>query len=113
MLRLTHTRLLVANYRANFLFYRDVLGLKPTFGNENDVYADFETGGVTLALFRQDLMAQTVPMVEKPAPAERHDQAAFIFEVDNVDATVAALQTRGVHFLTEPQHRAACGIRTA
>jgi lactoylglutathione lyase len=32
--RLTHVRLLVDDYDACFRFYRDMLGLEPTFGDE-------------------------------------------------------------------------------
>src|SRR5258708_5441795 len=113
MLRHTYDRLLVADFRASFLFYRDVLGFKPTFGDENDVYADLETGGATLALFRRDLMAEAVGTADKPADADSQDKAAFIFEVENVDATYADLQSKGVTFITEPQDRAQWGIRAA
>jgi lactoylglutathione lyase len=113
MLRHTYNRLLVADFRASFRFYRDVLGFTPTWGDENDVYADFETGGATLALFRRDLMAQAVGTTDKPASAESQDMVAFVFSVENVDAAYAELQGKGVVFLTEPQDRAAWGIRTA
>src|SRR6476659_7630591 len=49
------TRLLVSDFKASFRFYRDVLGFTPTFGDENDVYADFDTGGGTgIALFQRE-----------------------------------------------------------
>ncbi|HLK57369.1 MAG TPA: VOC family protein [Chthonomonadaceae bacterium] len=113
MLRLDYTRLLVADFRASFLFYRDVLGFKPTFGGENDVYADFKAGDTSLALFQRDLMASTVGTAGLPASAVCQDRAALIFGVESVDATVAELQAHGVTFITEPQDRAAWGIRTA
>jgi len=113
MLRHTFNRLLVADFRTAFLFYRDVLGFTPTFGEEADVYADFETGGATLALFRRDLMAAVVGTTEKPVEAESQDKVAFIFSVEDVDATYSDLQAKGVTFLTAPQDRAEWGIRTA
>ncbi len=113
MLKLTYIRLLVADYRAMFCFYRDVLGFKPTFGDENDVYADFDTGSTTLALFQRDLMAETVGTTDKPALADSQDRAALIFSVENVDAAYKELQAKGAVFVTVPQDRAAWGIRTA
>ena len=38
------TRLLVSNFRDCFRFYRDVLGLEPGFGSEDDSNADFAIG---------------------------------------------------------------------
>jgi catechol 2,3-dioxygenase-like lactoylglutathione lyase family enzyme len=113
MLRHAYNRLLVADFRASFLFYRDVLGFTPTWGNEEDVYADFETGGTTLALFRRDLMAQTVGTSEKPAVVDSQDKIALIFTVEDVDATYTQLQTKGIAFVTAPRDRAEWGIRTA
>jgi hypothetical protein len=47
--KFTNARLLVTNFKACFQFYRDEMGFQPTFGSENDVYADFNTGDVTRA----------------------------------------------------------------
>ena len=113
MLRYAYNRLLVADFRATFLFYRDVLGFTPTFGDENDVYADFETGSTSLALFRRDLMAEAVGASDRRASAPCQDKAAYIFSVENVDIAFAELQARGVTFLAEPQDRTAWGIRAA
>jgi catechol 2,3-dioxygenase-like lactoylglutathione lyase family enzyme len=113
MLHHAYNRLLVLDFRASFRFYRDVLGFTPAFGDENDVYADFETGGATLALFQRDLMAAAVGTEAKPSEADSQDKVAFIFSVENVDSAYAQLQANGVTFVTEPQDRADWGIRTA
>ena len=113
MLRHDYNRLLVADFRATFLFYRDVLGFKPTFGDENDVYADFDTGSSSLALFRRDLMAETVGTTDKPANADCQDRVAFIFHAENVDAAYEELKAKGIALITEPQDRPIWGIRTA
>ena len=113
MLRHDYNRLLVADFRATFLFYRDVLGFKPTFGDENDVYADFDTGSSSLALFRRDLMAETVGTTDKPANADCQDRVAFIFHAENVDAACEELKAKGIALITEPQDRPIWGIRTA
>jgi lactoylglutathione lyase len=78
--RLTHVRLLVEDYVRCFSFYRDVLGLKVTFGDETSGYADLQSGdGSALALF--DRPEQGV-VVELRAPG---DSAVLVFGVDDVD----------------------------
>jgi catechol 2,3-dioxygenase-like lactoylglutathione lyase family enzyme len=113
MMRLAYVRLLVADFPAAFRFYRDVLGFKPLFGDENDVYTEFDGGGLTIALFRKDLMAEVVGATDQPATAESQDEMALIFAVENVDTACKELQARGVALVTEPQDRAVWGIRTA
>jgi catechol 2,3-dioxygenase-like lactoylglutathione lyase family enzyme len=41
--RLTHVRLLVDDFGRCFGFYRDVLGLEPSFGDERGPHASFAT----------------------------------------------------------------------
>jgi catechol 2,3-dioxygenase-like lactoylglutathione lyase family enzyme len=109
------TRLLVSDFAASFRFYRDVLGFTATFGSEEDVYADFDTGGsIGIALFQRELMAQAVGTTRLPA-ADSGDQDAFVlvFSVPDVDAACAQIKAKGVRFVTEPHDRSEWGIRTA
>ncbi len=106
-----HVRLLVSDFKACFLFYRDILGLACQFGDENDVYADFSD--VHLALFRQDFMAAAVGTSELPANAICQDRAALILGVDNIDAVCVELVGRGVTLVTQPEDRSDWMIRTA
>lgn len=112
-LRPTFNRLLVTEFAACYRFYRDVLGFSPTFGAEEDVYADFNTGGIGLALFRRELMAEAVGTAGLPSTAECQDRAAFIYEVDDVDQACNELQAKGVALATMPEDRPLWGIRTA
>jgi catechol 2,3-dioxygenase-like lactoylglutathione lyase family enzyme len=112
-LRPTFNRLLVTEFAACYRFYRDVLGFSPTFGAEEDVYADFNTGGIGLALVRRELMAEAVGAADRPAAAECQDRVAFIYEVDDVDQACEELQAKGVTFVAMPQDRPDWGIRTA
>jgi catechol 2,3-dioxygenase-like lactoylglutathione lyase family enzyme len=84
-LELTHIRLLVANFKACFLFYRDVLGLETHFDDPDDVYADFKVGDVQLALFKRALMAEAVGTAGRPSDGEGQDRVALILAVDDVD----------------------------
>jgi lactoylglutathione lyase len=112
-LRYAFTRLLVRDFAACFRFYRDTLGFEVAFGEETDVYADFKTGEVTLALFDRKLMAEAVGATALPSTASAQDAVALCFEVDSVDQTCDDLRAKGVTLLTEPQDRPDWMIRTA
>ncbi len=110
-MKLANTRLLVKDFKTSFRFYRDVIGLTPTFGGEDDVYADRDTGGALLALFQSELMEAAVGA--DATPIDGRDKAVLVFEVADVDGAVHKLQAKGVTFLTLPQDRPDWGIRTA
>jgi predicted enzyme related to lactoylglutathione lyase len=67
-------------------FYRDVLGLNMTVRFEDD-WAEFDVGGTAVA-------------VHGPAEGVAPPQggATVVFEVDDLDVTIRALRSRGVHF---------------
>jgi catechol 2,3-dioxygenase-like lactoylglutathione lyase family enzyme len=109
----TFTRLLVRDFAANYRFYRDAMGFTAAFGEEHDVYADFKTGEVTIALFDRGAMAEAVGTTDLPPTASAQDTVALCFAVENVDAACADLRARGVSFVTEPQDRSEWMIRTA
>ncbi len=90
-----------------------MLGFRPPFGDENEVYAEFDTGAVTLALFRRDIMAEAVGTAGLPPAAKAQDSVAFIYSVPNVDEAVRELESRGVVFVAPPTDRDERGIRTA
>ncbi|HVM16667.1 MAG TPA: VOC family protein [Gaiellaceae bacterium] len=106
-MRLTHARLLVDDFGACFRFYRDVLGLEPTWGEEDGAYADFEGGGATLALFARHGMDGRA---ELRPPG---DGAMLVFEVDDVDAVAARLGEHRVPLEAEPHDEPEWGIRVA
>jgi lactoylglutathione lyase len=108
-----HLRLLVADFPAMFRFYRDVMGFTPTFGDEKDVYADFDTGSGSLALFVRSFMAQEVGTPSDPAEKGGQDRIALIFGVENVDAACQELREKGVTLVTQPEDHPDWGIRTA
>ena len=111
MFQSPHIRLLVDDFPACFRFYRDTLGFPPAFGAEDDVYADFETGGQGIALFARSLMAEAVGMTD--APAETQDAAVLVLATKDVDEAADALRAKGVALATEPTDRPLWGIRTA
>lgn len=112
-LRYSYTRLLVNDFSACFRFYRDVLGLMPTFGDETSTYADFDAGPVAIALFSRQEMADAVGAGSLAAAVDAQDRVALIFTVDNVDAVAAELASRGARFVRQPHDRPDWGGRVA
>jgi catechol 2,3-dioxygenase-like lactoylglutathione lyase family enzyme len=107
------TRLLVTDFRACFLFYRDILGFQVGFGTENDTYADFTLGAVNLSLFDKREMSHALGTAHLPVHASAQDQVCLVFAVENVDATCRQLKARGVSLAVEPTDHLDWGIRTA
>ena len=111
--RLTHARLLASNFKACFVFYRDVLKLDVVWGDENGPYADFLAGDFKIALFDRRLMADVVGTSGQPSKAECQDRMALILAVENVDEAYRDLKDKDVAFVTEPTDRTGWGIRAA
>ncbi len=103
--------MLVEDFPACFRFYRDILGFVPAFGAEDDVYAEFETGGQSIALFARSLMAEAVGRAN--ALAEPQDAAMLVLATKSVDEAADALRAKDVALVTEPANRPLWGIRTA
>lgn len=106
-----NVRLLVTRFDETYAFYRDVLGLKPTWGKPGENYATFAfPAGGEIAIFRRSLMADAVGMGGRPSTRSEQDSAALILTVENVDAFYAGL-ARVVDFLAAPKDQPAWGIR--
>jgi lactoylglutathione lyase len=104
--QLTHVRLLVEDFAACFRFYRDVVGLTPTFGNEDEGgYADFRAGDCSLALFERSGM-DGVAQLRPPG-----DGAMLVLAVDDVDAAAERLRAAGVELDSEPHDQPDWGLR--
>lgn len=113
-MKLTHVRLLVVDLDACFRFYRDVMGFEVLWGREGGGYAVFEVeGGVFLALFPRQEMAEAVGAAEAAVEVECQDRAMLIFGVEDVGATVAGLRARGAEFVGGVEDHPDWGIRTA
>jgi lactoylglutathione lyase len=108
-----YTRLLVINFKDCFRFYQDILGFKATYGSESDVYADFDTGAVTIALFNRQYMSDAVGTTGLPLRANAQDVVCLCFEVENVDIACQQLKSKGVRLVAEPADHKDWGIRAA
>jgi lactoylglutathione lyase len=113
-LKLDNVRLLVSRFDETFAFYRDVIGLTPSWGKPGENYASFVfPGGGQVALFRRALMAEAVGTAAQPSTRREQDTAALVLAVDDVDAVYARLRARGVEFTGPPANQDAWGIRAA
>ncbi len=113
MTKLHSTRLLVQSFAACFDFYGDTLGLQLVYGNRDDAYAEFKSGGAHLAIFERKLMAQVVGTLGLPAHPGGQDTFCLSLSTQDVDARYRELVEKGVEGVTEPQDRPEWGIRTA
>ena len=114
-MKFAHPRLLVGKFSECFLFYQDVVGLKVTWGDENDSYASFdnqERKEIVLALFGRQAMAETVFADHLPKNAQAQDRVALIFHVDDVDGEADRIQARGIQLIAEPKDFPGWGIRS-
>ncbi len=103
-MELTQTRLLVGDYVRCFAFYRDVLGLEPTFGDESSGYASFRAGEAAFAIFDRREQEEVVEL--RPVG----DNAILAFGVGDVDTFAARLDD---HLASAPRDRPDWGLRVA
>jgi catechol 2,3-dioxygenase-like lactoylglutathione lyase family enzyme len=116
---LSQIRILVDDFPASYLFYRDTLGLTPQDGGadpqeaEQGPYGCFKAkdGSTDLALFDRGLMAESVGV----GAGERGgaDHAVLVFRVPDVDAAYAEATGRGALSAAAPVDQPAWGMRVA
>jgi lactoylglutathione lyase len=111
-MKFINVRLLVGDFPAAFKFWRDVMSLPMSFGDEAIGYAYFDMGNGGLELFSRDGFAAALGEAT-PAPAPLGRQTVIVFRVDDVDATYADLVERGAKPVAGPQDRPAWQARTA
>jgi predicted enzyme related to lactoylglutathione lyase len=99
--KLSQVRLLVDDFPVCFRFYRSVLGLEPTFGDETDAYASF--GQVAIFLRSGQ---ETVVELREPG-----DAALVCLEVDDLEAAIARIAAAGGQPLGPPIAMQDWGIR--
>ncbi len=109
-----NTRLLVKNFKECFLFYRDVLGYQPTWGDENNVYASFDTGAVSLDLFARTLESDAIGTANLPVEAAAQDRTCIVLGVEDVDQAYHELKARGAAMIDiQPADHPEWGMRCA
>ncbi len=88
-MKFSQVRLLVDDFGAAFQFYRDELGLEPTFGEEPP-YASFRAGDGAVAIFERSGQQEAAEL------RDAGDSTLLVLEVDDVDAEVERLGDRVV-----------------
>lgn len=111
--RSAYTRLLVNDFQACLLFYKDVMEFEVTVEDEKAGYAEFKVEDMRLALFRRQEMAEIIGNAHKPSHAECQDNVALIFTVPDLEETYQQLRHKKVKFTTEPMNNPYYGIKTA
>ena len=124
-MKLTDVRLLVDRFDECVRFYTDVIGLKLALRVPEDVYAELEAGGshegsdegadahrLVIGIYRRELMYDVIGS-PYDAGAPRTDFVSIGFRVDDVDASLRELRSRGAEVLTEAHDQAAWGLRVA
>lgn len=113
-MKLNNIRLLVSRFDECFLFYRDTLGFKVTWGNLGENYAQFqiENSG-EFSIFSKSIMAETVNTSTLPPKQACQDNMALIFSVEDLDQFYKSLTSKGVIFINKPTDQPDWGIRVS
>ena len=106
-----HTRLMIKDYQACLLFYRDIMGFEVTWDDGD--YAGFQDGALRLAIFKRQMMAEAIGNNDTLNDADSQDKVVLVFEVANVDEYHRQLQEKGVQFVKASQDYPNWGIRAA
>jgi len=86
-------------------FYGAMLGVKASNQDWTDVWATFETDGARLALHAIPAeIAKHIEITSPPTPREK-DPVKLIFEVKDVEADRARLESLGIGMLRRPWQR--------
>jgi lactoylglutathione lyase len=111
-MKLNNFRLLVGDFPASLKFWRDIMMLPLSFGDETMGYAYFDTGNAGLELFSRAGFAESLGEAAPTSTPTGH-QAVIVFRVDDVDATYADLVKRGAKSVAAPIDRPVWQARTA
>lgn len=106
----SHVRLLTDDFPRTHGFYADVVGLEPRFDAPDGPYEEFDAGGVVLALYDAEMMAEAIG--SGGAEPRGGDAVSIGLPVDSVDEQAAALAESGVEIVARPTDREAWVIRT-
>jgi lactoylglutathione lyase len=115
VMKFINVRLLVGDMSASIRFWRDIMRLNMTFGDEAMGYAYFEMDSAGVELLTRAGFTAALGEAESPASTatpEGHP-AVLVFRVDDVDSTYADFVERGAKAVAGPQDRPAWGVRSA
>ena len=108
---MTHTRLLVSDFKACFRFYRDAMGFPVKWGEEDGTYADFDANGHSLALFGKEPMAAAIKVESNQLKTKQQDDVCLVFAVDDVDGAYERMRGKRIPTIDQPHDRKDWGVR--
>lgn len=111
-MKFINVRLLVSDIAASINFWREVMGLQMSYGEESMGYAYFVTESAGVELLTRAGFAEALGEAPPTTLAQGHP-AVLVFGVDDVDAAYADFVERGATVVTAPQDRPAWGVRSA
>jgi len=103
--RLSQVRILTGDPRRSHRFYRDVIGLAPSFGEEGDAYSSFAAGEGTVAIFLRSGQAEVVEL------RDRGDGSVLVLEVGDLGGEARRLEAMGATLEGAVTDRPDWGIR--
>src|SRR5260370_39262039 len=103
LMKFKNVRLLVGDMAASMQFWRDVMGLHMTYGDEAMGYAYFETDCAGIELLTRAGFASALGEAFMSTP-QRY-AAVLDFHVDDVDASYADFDRRGATVVAGRQNR--------
>lgn len=107
-MQLISFRILMNDVPAGIRFWRDVMQLKLTYGDEAMGYAYFDTGSTGIELMGRESFASALGQ-----NAQAGNAAIITFRVEEVDKIYADLVARGAKAVAGPMDRPMWGARTA
>jgi lactoylglutathione lyase len=111
-MKFINVRLLVSDMSAAIRFWRDIMRLHMTFGDETMGYAYFETDSAGVELLTRTGFIAALGEAASASTPEGHP-AVLVFRVDDVDSAYADFVERGATAVAGPQDRPAWGVRSA
>ncbi|QBD80290.1 VOC family protein [Ktedonosporobacter rubrisoli] len=111
-MKFINSRLLVNDFAASLKFWRDVMQLVPKYEDASMGYAYFDTGNGGLEIMGRADFATFLGQVA-PTSTPASYPAAFVFQVDDVDASYTQLVERGATSVSGPLDHQEVGVRSA
>jgi len=111
-MKLINFRLLVSDFPASLKFWRDIMMLPMTFGDETMGYAYFDTGNAGLELFSRAGFAASLGEATPTSTPTDHP-AVVALRVEDGDTSYADLVKRGAKSVAAPMDRPVWQARTA
>lgn len=101
-LKYKYTRLNVSNYEACKTFYQDVLGFNISFVDDNDQYAELDTGETKITIFNRRNLSEFVGSDRQMSYDENYAGVVLTFMVDNLEEMLKKLKSKGVELVNPP-----------